>query len=202
MRSSDAVNVQTLTYPDGSQRFLVHYEDFDGISLLADRNALLARYRDHDLKLVSDIFIASVAANPTKTLTSLANAREIAAWGTHQPPGTCLAVISLTPFTEEELEDNGVKSTVEAGCIALTGELYVGAWHSFTYGCDYSHGELACPRITLPGGVYRVTVHRPFRNNEERESLEKTDFLIHLELVDAAYTRAQLDEVPGADGWL
>lgn len=185
-------------------RFLVPYEDFDGISLLACRNALLARYRDHDLRLVgdNDIFTASVANDPTRTLTTLANAREIAAWGTHQAPGTCLAILSLTPFTEEELADNGVKSTVEAGCIALTGELCVGAWHSFTYGADYSHGEIACPRITLPEGVYRVTVHRPFRKDEERESLEKTDFLIHLERVDAAYVSPPLDEVPGADGWL
>lgn len=194
----------TLTLPDGRQRFMVPYDDFDGISLLACRNALLARYRAHDLNLVSDndIFHASVAANPTKTLTSLANAREIAAWGTHQAPGTCLAVISLTPFTAEELEDNGMKSTVEAGCIALTGELFVGAWHSFTYGADYSHGEIACPRITLPEGVYRVIVHRPFRKDEERESLEKTDFLIHLARVDAAYTHAPFDRIPGADGWL
>ncbi len=193
-----------ITYADGSQRFMVPYEDFDGISLIACRNALLTRYRDHDLNLVSDndIFTASVAANPTKTLTQLMSAREVAAWGTQQAPGACLAVLSFTPFTEEELADNDIKSTLDAGCITLTGELYVGAWHTFTYGADYAHGELACPRVTLPEGTYRVTVHRPFRKDEERESLEGTTFLIHLERTDAEHVSASVEEVPGADGWL
>ena len=183
---------------------MVRYQDFDGISLLACRNALLTRYREHDLNLVgdNDIFTASVAANPTRTLTQLANAREVAAWGTHQAPGECLAVLSFTPFTEEELADNGMKSTLDAGCIALTGEIYVGAWHAFTYGADYAHGELACPRVTLPEGTYRVTVHRPFRADQERESLEGTTFLIHLERTDAEHVSAPFAEVPGADGWL
>lgn len=197
-------DAQTITLPDGSSRALVRYDDFDGISLVADRNALLTRYRDHDLNTVSDddIFTASVAANPTTTLVELANAREVASWGTHQAPGTCTAVLSFTPFTEEELAQNGVKSSLFVGCLALTGELFVGGWHSFTYGCDYRHGEIECPRVALPEGLYRVTVHRPFRADEERESVEETVFLIHLERVGATHACEELVEVPGADGWL
>lgn len=202
MSSGD--RVQTITLPEGSIRTLVRYDDFDGISLIADRNALLRRYRDHDLATVGDheIFTASVAAKPTVTLIALANAREVASWGTHQAPGTCTAVLSLTPFTDEELAQNGVKSSLFVGCLALTGELFVGAWHSFTYGCDYRHGAIDCPRITLPEGLYRVTVHRPFRADEERESLDDTVFLIHLERVGETHTCEQLVAVPGADGWI
>lgn len=201
---SSSGGAQALTLPDGSRRTLVRYDDFDGISLIADRNALLRRYRDHDLNTVSadDIFTASVAARPSATLVELANAREVASWGTHQSPGTCTAVLSLTPFTDEELGQNGVKSTLSVGCLALTGELFVGAWHSFTYGCDYRHGEIECPRVALPAGLYRVTVHRPFRADEERESMDETVFLIHLERVAETHTCEDLVEVPGADGWL
>lgn len=187
---------------DGPPRLLVRYDDFDGISLLADRAALLARYRDHDLAQADDIDTASVAANPTATLLRLANLHEVIAWGTHQSPGPCLAVLSLAPFTADELHANGVASTLTAGCLALAGELLVGAWHSFTYGCDYRRGELDCPRVELPSGLYRVTVHRPFRADEDRGSGEPTVFLIHLERLTTPHDPPELVELPGADGWL
>lgn len=197
----DRMTAQTITLPNGTTRTLVRYEDFDGISLLADRNALLARYREHDLNKVSDedMFKASVASNPTKTLVELANAREATAWGTHQSPGECLAVISLTPFSQEELEENGIRSSLFVGCLAVTGEVFVGAWHSFTYGADYRHGEIECPRITVPQGLYRVTVHRPF--SAEQETDGDVTFLIQLESVDEADVAAPFEEIPGADGW-
>jgi hypothetical protein len=199
---SPSDDVQTLTFPDGRRRLLVRYDDFDGISLIADRNALLTRYRDHDLATVKDedLFTASVAANPTTTLVELANAGEVLSWGTHQSPGTCMAVVSLTPFLEEELAQNGVKSSLLVGCLELTGDLYVGGWHTFTYGCDYRHGELDCARVELPPGRYRVVVHRPFRADEAGEGVEGPAFLILLERVESR-TCETLVEVPGADGW-
>lgn len=200
---SDRMSAQTITLPDGTTRTLVRYEDFDGISLLADRNALLARYRDHDLSKVSDedMFKASVTSHPTKTLLELANAREATSWGTHQSPGECIAVFSFTPFRKHELEENSIRSSLYVGHLAITGELFVGAWHSFTYGADYRHGEIECPRITVPEGLYRVTVHRPFSADEEAEGDDGITFLIHLERVQDGDVAAPLEEIPGADGW-
>jgi hypothetical protein len=199
--SIDAQNL-TLTLPDGTTRTLVRYEDLQGVSLLADRNALLTRYRDHEQKQMSDNdkLLASLIVAPTEILTELANAREVVSWGTHQPPGACLAVLSLTPFSAEELIDNGIKSSVEAGFLTLTGELFVCGLQTFTVGVAYAHGELTCPRVTLPEGTYRVTVHRPFSAEEEAEGA--VDFLIHLERVEPGFVSERLEKIPGADGWL
>jgi hypothetical protein len=196
-----SIDVHILALPDGTTRTLVRYEDFDGISLLADRNSLLARYRDHELAKAheGDMFAGSVATNPTTTLAELANAREATSWGTHQAPGTCTAVLSLTPFSQAELEENGVKSSLFVGCLALTGELFVGAWHSFTLGADYRHGEIECPRVALPEGLYGVTVHRPFSAEEEAEG--DVVFLVHLERVEPGFVSENFKEIPGADGW-
>ena len=94
-----------------------------------------------------------------------------------------------------------MKSTLEVGCLTLTGDLYVGAWHTLTYGCDYEHGDLDCPRLPLPAGRYRVTVHRPFIATDEDGPEEATTFMIQLERVDDDTQCPQIVEVPGADGW-
>lgn len=187
--------VQAVRLPDGTSRHVVRYEDFDGISLLASRDALRTRYRDHDA-----IVAPSMAMDVNATLLSLANAGEVVAWGTHQTDPR-LAVLSLTPFENDELEANGMKSTLEVGCLTLTGDLYVGAWHTLTYGCDYERGELECPRVSLRPGRYRVTVHRPFSATDEEGPEEATMFMIHLERVADDAPSPTLAEVPGADGW-
>ena len=121
-------------HPDSATRNL------QGISLLANRDALLARYRDHELKQMSDNdkLLASLIVAPNEILTELAHAREVVAWGTHQPPGACLAVLSLTPFSAEELADNGMKSSV-------------GGW------LPHAHRRALCVRIAdLPRSVSRT----------------------------------------------
>lgn len=191
-------DAKVLRLPDGSVRYVVPYDDYDGISLIADRDALLARYRHHDVR--GEPPAASVTDDPTATLTALANANELVAWGTHQPIGSVVAVVSLTPFAAGELEQNRILTSIDAGCLQLNGELYVAAWHSFTYGCDHQRGEIDCPRLTLPPGRYRVTVHRPLREGAEPPDGTLV-FLIHLDRMADGQTCAPLTAVPGADGW-
>jgi hypothetical protein len=192
---------QTVDTPQPERRIVVPYDDFDGISLLADHASLVARYADHDLRKAEDIFTASVAANPVATLTALATAGEVLAWGTHQSPGACFAVLSLTPFSQQERDENGMRSSLDVGVIRLSGPLSVAAWHSFTYGCDYRHGEIECPRVDLPLGTYRVTVHRPFGSGEDPKGLDAPMiFLVSFARADES-ERVPSSAVPGADGW-
>lgn len=192
----------------GGARWLVPYDDHDGISLLADREALRARYRDHDLGKLSMtervLGGASVATDPTRTLTTLLQAGEIACWGTHQAGSECVAVLALEPFTRQERDENGVRSTVEAGVLRLTGPLIVAAWHSFTYGCDYGHGVIEeALEVELPPGNYGVTVHRPYAADEDTSPDEhaRIPYLIELaRLPDDV--RATASSIPGGDGWL
>jgi len=145
------------------------------------------------------MFSGSVATRPTETLLTLANAHEVISWGTHQSPGRCVAVVSLGAFSEDELRDNAIRSSLDAGCLTLGGTLVVAAWHSFTYGADYRHGELEAPRVELPPGHYRVTVHRPFRQGDEGGEPSPV-FLVSL-VAAATDACSELREVPGADGW-
>lgn len=202
MRYADAIEEGPveLRTPAGGARWVVPYDDYDGISLIADRDALRKRYASHDLRAQDPD--TSVCANVDGTLTTLAGAGEIACWGTHQGGGECVAVIALEPFTAEERRENGARGSVEAGILQLTSPLVVAAWHSFTYGADYQHGELEALTVALPLGTYLVTVHRPFAANEEDspDEHERLPFLIELARVEDG-RRAAIESVPGADGW-
>lgn len=91
----------------------------------------------------------SVALDPTQTLTSLANPGHTIAWGTHQSPGACVAMLSIGPFDADELEVNGMGDRLDAGFIAVRGPVFVAGWYAYTYGADYLHGELATPRLDV-----------------------------------------------------
>jgi hypothetical protein len=162
--------------------------------MLCDREALLALYRDHDPGH------SSVATDPTRTLTGLANAGHALAWGTHQSPGDCVAVLAIGPFDADELEVNGMRDRLDVGFIDVRGPVFVAGWHAFTYGVDHLHGELEAPKLEVPPGYYRVTVFRPFAADEESSEDERALFLIQLEASPRAAVSA-FTTVPGADGW-
>lgn len=183
-------------------RTVVPYDDHDGISMLCDREALLTLYRDHSLhdKDPFDPGHPSVARDPTRTLTSLANAGHAVSWGTHQPPGECVAVLSIGPFDADELAVNGMCDRLDVGFVDVRGSVFVAGWHAFTYGADYLHGALAAPRLDIPPGYYRVTVFRPFAADEATGANERGLFLLQLEASPRDAVSA-FTTVPGADDW-
>lgn len=178
----------------------VEYDDYDGISMLCDRDSLLDRYRDHDLRDSADPHLHSVARHPIETLLDLTNQHELVAWGTHQP-SECRMILAHAPFSEEERAKHGVRSTLEVGRLVSRGAICVAAWHSFTYGCDYLHGRIESPTVPWPAGTYAVTVHRPFAAGEPPSDTEPAIFLVSLIPVGESTPYAPLTAVPGADGW-
>jgi hypothetical protein len=181
------------------ERADVAYDDYDGISMLCDQEALIQRYRDHDLRGCDDPHLQSVTRHPIETLLDLTNRHELVAWGTHQP-NECRMVLASTPFSDDERARHGVRSTLEVGRLTVRGTLCITAWHAFTYGCDYLHGRLESPSIPWPAGTYTVTVHRPFAADEQASDAV-TVFLVALIPIAHDTPHEPLVAVPGADGW-
>lgn len=177
---------------------MIRYPDFDGISMLADADALARRYRDHCLAEFEDPFETSVARDPEETLLGLADAHEALAWGTHEGAAECLAVVSLDPFTPEVLTANGMRSSLSAGWLQVEGPVFVTAWHAFTYGADYLRGVLESPTIDIPKGLYELMVHRPFSADVEPPAATPLTFLLELRPAKPDACRT-LTAVPGAD---
>lgn len=159
------------------------YDDHDGVSILVDRKAMLARYADAPAgQLDYDI---------NTTLCGLMNAHEAACFGSRDGGefGVSLEVLesgAASPAPNDEL--------LACGSIVTTGELVLAGWHEFTTVADRKHGvfeEEGNAIFALPPGRYRVFVARDFETDEIHLTLAPSD--------DSDVT--EFSTIPGADGY-
>jgi hypothetical protein len=158
------------------------YDDYDGLSVLFDPDAVARRYGEQ-----GQAFETSVYGD----LPPLMAVGEVAPFGTRA--GALHQVSFVLGRAPGEPLDGGLLRT--SGQVALAG------WHAFTRGCAHRGGNVDPDEqitVAVDPGWYRVWVDRRPDPDDPEVFLE---FVIGLEPAPAPGERPLPREIPGADGF-
>lgn len=156
------------------------YDDFDGLSVLFDPDALVERYGDRQQEFHT---------HPYRDLVPLRGEGIALGFGTHHG-GTFAARMGM-----------GDVGGIDVGFLCTRGRVGLVGWHAFTYACAYLGGRLEADtglEVVVPPGWYRISVSR---TADPADPSTFTDFEVGLEPVAGPDPTELVARIPGSNGY-